>query len=129
MFIYHITAREAWERAKPAGSYRPDAFAADGFIHCSTRDQVARVADARFRGRRGLVLLCIDTERVAAEIVYENLEGGRELFPHIYGELNTDAVAEVRGFEPGEDGRFRPPVEVAGSGAADELRGDPAGED
>lgn len=105
--IYHITAREAWEAARPAGSYRPEAFAHEGFIHCSTREQVVRVADARFRGRRGLVLLCVDTGRVAAEIVYENLEGGRELFPHIYGELNADAVVEVLDFEPGADGRFK----------------------
>ena len=104
--IFHITAREAWERAKPEGAYRPEAFAAEGFIHCSTREQVVRVGDARFRGRRGLVLLCIDTERVAAEIVYENLEGGQELFPHVYGALNADAVAQVLEFEPGADGRF-----------------------
>jgi uncharacterized protein (DUF952 family) len=107
--IFHITTREAWERAKPEGSYRPEAFAAEGFIHCSTREQVARVADARFRGRRGLVLLAIDTGRVAAEVVYENLEGGRELFPHIYGALNADAVAKVLEFEPGADGYFSPP--------------------
>ena len=110
--IFHITSREAWERAKAEGSYRPEGFAAEGFIHCSTRDQVVRVADARFRGRRGLVLLCIDPERVAAEIVYENLEGGRELFPHIYGELNADAVVEVLEFEPDEGGRFK----IAGRG-------------
>lgn len=104
--IFHITTREAWERAQTGGSYWPEAFAAEGFIHCSTRDQVVRVADARFRGRRGLVLLCIDTERVDAEIVYENLEGGRELFPHIYGGLNAEAVVEVLEFEPGADGYF-----------------------
>ena len=104
--IFHIAAREAWERARPGGSYRPGAFKVDGFIHCSTREQVVRVADVRFRNQRGLVLLCIDTERVDAEIVYENLEGGRELFPHIYGELSADAVVEVLEFGPGADGRF-----------------------
>jgi uncharacterized protein (DUF952 family) len=104
--IFHITTRGAWEAARPEGSYRPEAFAAEGFIHCSTRGQVVGVADARFRGRSGLVLLCIDTERVGPEIVYENLEGGRELFPHIYGELNADAVVDVLEFEPGADGYF-----------------------
>jgi uncharacterized protein (DUF952 family) len=104
--IFHITTREAWERAKPEGSYRPEGFATEGFIHCSAREQVVRVADERFRGQRGLVLLCIDEERVAAEIVYENLEGGRELFPHIYGALNVRAVVDVLEFEPGADGRF-----------------------
>ena len=107
--IFHITAREAWERAKAEGSYRPEAFAAEGFIHCSTREQVARVADARFRGRGGLVLLAIGTGRVTAGIVYENLEGGRELFPHIYGELNADAVVGVLEFEPDKDGYFSTP--------------------
>ena len=104
--IYHITTREAWEESITEGSYRPEAFADEGFIHCSTREQVVGVADARFRGRSGLVLLRIDTDRVAAEIVYENLEGGRELFPHIYGGLNARAVVEVLEFEPGADGRF-----------------------
>ena len=107
--IFHITTREAWDEAKPVGTYWPEAFAAEGFIHCSTPAQVVRVADARFRGRRGLVLLAIDTGRVAAEIVFENLEGGAELFPHIYGGLNADAVAEVLEFEPGEDGYFSLP--------------------
>jgi uncharacterized protein (DUF952 family) len=88
-------------------------FPTDGFIHCSTRDQVIKVANARFRGREGLVLLLIDTDRVGPEIVYENLEGGSELFPHIYGELNTDAVAEVASFEPGSDGFFELPAGVA----------------
>ena len=105
--IFHITTREAWDEAKPVGTYWPEAFAAEGFIHCSTPAQVVRVADARFRGRRGLVLLAIDTARVAPEIVYENLEGGSELFPHIYGGLNADAVAEVLEFEPGENGYFK----------------------
>lgn len=108
--IFHITARETWERAAPGGTYRPEAFPAEGFIHCSTPAQVVRVADARFRGRGGLVLLAIDTGRVGPEIVYENLEGGPELFPHIYGGLNADAVAEVLEFEPGADGYFSLPT-------------------
>jgi uncharacterized protein (DUF952 family) len=107
--IFHITTREAWDDAGPRGVYRPAAFDAEGFIHCSTREQVARVAGARFRGRRGLVLLAIDAGKVGPEIVFENLEGGRELFPHIYGELNAGAVVGVLEFEPDEDGYFSPP--------------------
>jgi uncharacterized protein (DUF952 family) len=81
-------------------------FPVEGFIHCSTREQVIQVANIRFRGQSGLVLLFIDTEKVAAEIIYENLEGGQQLFPHIYGELNTDAVMQVAEFEPDADGYF-----------------------
>lgn len=107
--IFHITTRKTWEREAAKGSYRPEAYPIDGFIHCSTRDQVVQVANARFRSQTGLVLLSIDTDKVAAEIVYENLEGGQQLFPHIYGGLNTDAVVEVIEFEPGAEGYFSLP--------------------
>ena len=110
--IFHIARSEAWAR-RAGGSYRPEMFPVDGFVHCSTEDQVVKVADIRFRGQKGLVLLCIDTDKVTAEIRYENLEGGQELFPHIYGEINADAVAEVAEFEPGVDGYFTLPAALA----------------
>lgn len=110
--IFHIARSEAWA-SRAVGSYRPEMFLVDGFVHCSTEDQVVKVADIRFRGQKGLVLLCIDTDKVTAEIRYENLEGGRELFPHIYGEINTDAVVQVAEFEPGAEGCFTLPAMLA----------------
>lgn len=110
--IFHIASSDAWAAA--AAAYQPEMFPIDGFIHCSTQAQVIQVANARFRGRLGLVLLSIDTDKVKAEIVYENLEGGQQLFPHIYGELNRDAVVQVSAFVPGGDGSFVLPSELAG---------------
>jgi len=104
--IFHITRREAWDKAEGEGVYRSETFPTEGFIHCSTSDQVVQVANIRFRGQRGIVLLGIDTERVSADIRYENLEGGEQMFPHIYGEINVDAVMRVWEFEPGGDGFF-----------------------
>ena len=104
--IFHITAGKAWHKAAAEGIYRTETFAIEGFIHCSTRGQVIQVANIRFRGQTGLVLLSIDTDKVTAEIIYENLEGGSQLFPHIYGELNTNAVIQVAEFEPGANGHF-----------------------
>jgi uncharacterized protein (DUF952 family) len=108
--IFHITKRDSWESAQAAGSYQAEMFPIDGFIHCSTDAQVVQVADARFRGQTGLVLLCIDTTKVAAEIRYENLEGGQQLFPHIYGKINNDAVVQVAEFEPTATGYFALPL-------------------
>lgn len=107
--IFHIAERTAWNQSKTNQSYRPEMFAREGFIHCSTAAQVLQVANTRFRGRSDLLLLSIDTERVAAEIRYENLEGGEQLFPHVYGELPHDAVIRVAEFEPGADGSFEFP--------------------
>ena len=104
--IFHITQRQEWERAKQEGSYEAPSLASEGFIHCSTGDQVIQTANRLFQGQSGLVLLEIDTDRVGAEIKYENCEGGQENFPHIYGPLNPASVVRVMAFEPGEDGSF-----------------------
>ena len=86
--IYHITTHSDWERARATGSYAADSLSTEGFIHCSTAQQVIATANRIFKGRRDLVLLCVDTSRVKPEIRHENLEGGTNLFPHVYGALD-----------------------------------------
>jgi len=109
--ILHITKREQWEEAKLRKTYCGDTLESQGFIHCSTRGQIMRVANALFRGKKGLVLLCIETARVQSEIRYEGTE--RELYPHIYGPLNADSVIKVLDFEPRKDGTFMLPKGIA----------------
>jgi len=108
--ILHITQREQWEQAKLVQVYRGDTLDTEGFIHCSTPLQVIKVANTFFLGQKGLLLLCIDSDKVQAEIRYEGLE--KEYFPHIYGPLNPDAVFKVFDFEPGEDGKFELPEKI-----------------
>ncbi|MDM9384239.1 DUF952 domain-containing protein [Chlorogloeopsis sp. ULAP01] len=91
--------------------YHNDSLKTEGFIHCSTPQQITRVANYIFANQTGLVLLFINPEKVKAEIRYENTELD-ELFPHIYGALNTDAVFKIVDFEPNEDGLFQLPKEV-----------------
>ncbi|WP_017315019.1 DUF952 domain-containing protein [Mastigocladopsis repens] len=109
--ILHITQHEQWEQAKFVGTYRGDTLELEGFIHCSTPTQVIKVANDLFPKQKGLILLCIDSEKVQPDIRYEGVEGG-EIFPHIYGALNIDAVFKVIDFEPGEDGLFTLPEEI-----------------
>jgi uncharacterized protein (DUF952 family) len=104
--IFHITTRAAWDDAQTAGSYTADSLTTEGFIHCSQAEQVAWVANTRFRGRTDLVLLCVDEAAVGAEVRRENLEGGTTLFPHIYGPLPVRAVMDVTPMTPSPDGTF-----------------------
>jgi uncharacterized protein (DUF952 family) len=104
--IYHITTAADWEAAQAQGRYTVESLSSEGFIHCSKLEQVVATANRHYPGRRGLILLAIVAERVTAEIREENLSGGSELFPHIYGPINLDAVSAVQSFEPGPDGRF-----------------------
>ncbi len=108
--IHHITSAPEAEAAARSGEYVPQAFSADGFIHCSRAEQVAAVANAFYRGCDDLVLLEIDRERVPCRVVDENLDGGRELFPHVYGHLPMSVVVAVHALQPGADGHFELPA-------------------
>jgi uncharacterized protein (DUF952 family) len=111
--IFHIAKSTDWAAAQLEGTYRVSTLGCSleeqGFIHCSLVDQVAPVANATYRGIPELILLVIATDRVQADIRYENLEGGDELFPHIYGPLAVAAVVSVLPYAPGRDGLFTRP--------------------
>jgi uncharacterized protein (DUF952 family) len=119
VLIFHIAGREEWQAPREPGSYESASLQSEGFIHCSTADQVLETASRFFRGRRDLVLLAIDVKRVAVPVRFEkpvNADDARrhELFPHIYGPLNRDAVEQVLDFPCDELGTFRLP-EALGS--------------
>ena len=107
--ILHITQRSAWDAARENGSYPQPPIPPDGFVHCSRPDQVIRVANYIFRGQRDLVLLCIDTNQLTATLDPAGQEEGERDFPHIYGQVNLDAVVAVLDFPPDEDGAFALP--------------------
>ena len=107
--LYHIAREADWNAAPGKGSYAAASLATEGFIHCSTARQVIATANRLFKGRRDLVLLCIHSGRVNAEIRHENLEGGTEAFPHVYGALPIAAVIAVHEFAPRDDGSFELP--------------------
>jgi uncharacterized protein (DUF952 family) len=93
--IFHITTPAEAAAALAAGEYVPEAFEREGFIHCSYGHQVIGVLGRFFRGRTGLVLLVIDPAKLPCPVIDENLEGGSELFPHIYCRLPMTAVAGI----------------------------------
>jgi len=107
--LLHITTRSSWLAAKKSSLYRTESLDTEGFIHCSTLDQVTAVADSFYRGQQGLVVLVIAPDRVQAEIRFEDCYETGQAFPHIYGPLPLRAVINVIPFDPKEDGSFDPP--------------------
>jgi uncharacterized protein (DUF952 family) len=106
--IFHITTRAAWERARESGRYVPQSLEAEGFMHFCAVEQVAGAGDAHFAGMRDLVLLWVAVSRLRAPLKYERSEDG-EVFPHLYGALNPDAVVGVAPFVEGDAGFVLPP--------------------
>ncbi|GEM_PF-630925 len=92
--LYHVTTAAEWERCATLDDYEPEAFAQEHFIHTSEAHQVAGVLHRYYAGRTGLLILHIDPTKVDAPLKYEPATAG-ELFPHIRGRLNKDAVFEV----------------------------------
>jgi uncharacterized protein (DUF952 family) len=109
--ILHIISKSAWADAQQSGEYRGDTLATEGFIHCSTSEQVVEVANLRFRGRTDLCLLVIDPTEVKPKVIYED-GGNGKLYPHMYGPLNLSAVKSVVAFTPLADGSFMLPSEL-----------------
>jgi uncharacterized protein (DUF952 family) len=100
--IVHLTERSLWEEARARGAYeistRGRTLQEEGFIHCSTREQLPPVAAflyGSYDGLDELVLLVIDPARLDVPLRYEAPEPGAEEFPHVYGPIPVDAVVDV----------------------------------
>ena len=93
--IFHIAEKSVWKACEQLDSYVPSEYLDEGFIHCSKLSQVEKTANNYYKGRDDLVLLAIDAEKLGAAIRYENLTGGEEDFPHVYGELHKAAITQV----------------------------------
>jgi uncharacterized protein (DUF952 family) len=115
--MFHLTTAAEWAHAKAAGEYigstRGQTLAEVGYMHCSYVHQVLPVASAIYGDCADpLVLLEIDPELVGSPIRVENVEGGSEAFPHIYGPLAVSAVRDVYPIERTAAGSFELPPGV-----------------
>lgn len=101
--LYHLALDHDWDPA--ADEYRGSTIGRsledEGFVHCSTAEQVQATADRFYIGRADVVLLTVDPALVAAEI---RVEGG---FPHVYGPLPRAAVVAAVPVALGPDERLQ----------------------
>lgn len=111
--IFHLTTLGAALAARQNGVYRTESLEKDGFIHFSQRHQLLGVANAFYAGQTDLVILVVDVSRLQADLKYEppvhpsasaSAPAADQLFPHLYGPLNFNAVEQVVALpcQPGE---------------------------
>lgn len=102
--IYKILGRAEWAAAEASGVFEGSAVDhADGFIHFSTAAQAGETARRHFAGQADLVVLEIEADDLGAALVWEPSRGG-DLFPHLYGVLETSKVLARREAPLGADG-------------------------
>lgn len=95
-FIYHITTAAAWAEALQAGRYEAPSLQSEGFIHNCEENQLPAILERFYAGQQELVKLTIDTNKLSSPLVYEWSPSLQDTFPHIYGAINLDAVADAQ---------------------------------
>ena len=102
---YHLIPTPVWDAFKDKDLYEPEAYGIDGFIHLTLgTDPLLAVANLFYTGdSRDFSVLVLDINRIQSPIKYEDPD---EIYPHIYGLLNTDAVTGELAVIRSSDGAF-----------------------
>jgi uncharacterized protein (DUF952 family) len=92
---FHLVPAPVWEAQAELDRYRPEGFDAEGFIHCTDGEE--RVIETGNRhcsaDPRPYLVLSIKRGDLTSPVRYED---PAQVFPHIYGPLNRDAVIAIR---------------------------------
>ena len=94
MLIYHIVLPEVWKEFKDKEAYQAESLAAEGFIHCSFAEQLEAVLARYYSDAGDVLILTVETEKLTSPLVNEPSTND-EIYPHIYGTINSDAIVSV----------------------------------
>lgn len=113
LVVYKVVDESQWQRAREDGSYNGSADdARDGFIHLSTRSQLAGTLAKHFQGQRNLVLVAFSAHELEHGLKWEASRGG-DLFPHFYGALKPSRALSVIALRTDEAGIPQVPAGIA----------------
>ncbi len=94
--IFHITSEPEWAARLVKGYYDTKSLKEEGFIHCCQEEQIEGVLGRYFEGIGNLVQLAIETDKLKSPLYYEWSPSTGDIFPHIYGVINLEAVTDVQ---------------------------------
>jgi uncharacterized protein (DUF952 family) len=93
--IFHLATPDEWAEAQARGTVEPASLASEGFVHCSTAEQLAGTIERHFAGVPALALLRLDADSLAPDLRWEESRPG-EVYPHVYRAIRVDEVLEVQ---------------------------------
>lgn len=103
--IFHLVPSQRWEKALVEGRYRPESLKREGFIHCSTWEQLLESAELHFKDEKELEVLYLIEKQVKKHLVWEKGRNDMD-FPHLYAEFPFEAVETTRRLARGKEGKF-----------------------
>lgn len=103
-FIYVLMSPDTLRESTGSGVFAPESLQTEKFVHASPANQLTRIANKYYLDNDTVHVAVVRKTKVVAPIKWEPATAG--IYPHIYGELNMDAVEQVVPFYKGEDQRF-----------------------
>jgi uncharacterized protein (DUF952 family) len=102
---YHLVPVTYWQEHGTAEHYVPAGYDDEGFIHCTNGlDELVKVANLFYTGDpRDFQVMVLDVGKLTPELRYDD---PGEVYPHLYGPLNTAAVIGVLPVRRTADGAF-----------------------
>jgi uncharacterized protein (DUF952 family) len=110
--VFHVTDPSGWDAAQAAGQVVAPSLQAEGFVHCSTTDQLVGTIERHFGGVDELVLLELGS--ALPDLVWEEGRPG-EMYPHLYRPIEVSEVRRAVGWHRGPDGSVALPTELDAS--------------
>lgn len=108
--VYKLLTEADWRSAEAAGQTCTALDLADGYVHLSSRAQLAETAARHFAGKGRIRLLRFQIQDLES-LRWEPARGGA-LFPHLYAPLRGEAADFACWLEPGADGAPVVPEDV-----------------
>lgn len=95
MIIVHLINQGEWESSRGEPSLFSTSISQFGFVHCCLPEQVSMVLEKWFTQQDNVIAVEINSDLLDVPLVFENLEGGEEQFPHIYGLVKQNAIVKM----------------------------------
>lgn len=89
--VYKILSADDWQVAQSLGYTKTALDEGDGYVHLSTRAQVAETLALHYHQQPDVRLLEYVIEELGVPVRWEESRGG-QLFPHLYSTLRLDAA-------------------------------------
>lgn len=109
--VYKILSASDWAHAERVGYSETALDEGDGYVHLSTRAQVAETLTLHYPEQTDVRLLEYIAEDMTGPVRWEESRGG-QLFPHLYARLHIRAARRVWVLENGPEGIPQLPTDI-----------------
>lgn len=103
-FVYKVCSKKEWKDASEIGYFSgSEVDKKDGFIHLSTKSQIEVTVSKHFSGQKNLLIIQFEEDKLVNQLKWEISRNG-QLFPHYYGNINTELRDKEFNLELGING-------------------------